>query len=310
MILGPSKTHDVETGTSSSSSRPVQIVCDQKPPATAGRGRRAAATTRKKKGEKDAPEGDGSVARRPKTRRKKKNVVPEDDPRGSGSESRQPLPGQPRRRRMPAQQQHPPEFNLQQIAVQPAEPHPRREPQTAYPQRGRSGVEPQTAHPQRGRSQKPPRVPPAPPTQTPAPPPAPVEEAPGSQEVRTQERPMFARPLIKAAALAKQLSAASLNSGGTSPSVSPPAPPVPVSTTTTKKVAPVVKTQARGGAKRKADPATKATAEAKRAKTGKKDSASKNDSRTKKKSPSPDPLQPSLDGWVTKTPRKKLAFNE
>ena len=110
MILGPSKTHDVETGTSSSSSRPVQIVCDQKPPATAGRGRRAAATTRKKKGEKDAPEGDGSVARRPKTRRKKKNVVPEDDPRGSGSESRQPLPGQPRRRRMPAQQQHPPEY--------------------------------------------------------------------------------------------------------------------------------------------------------------------------------------------------------
>jgi hypothetical protein len=97
-------------------------------------------------------------------------------------------------------------FDIHQVAMQPAEPQQRViEPPTKK--------EPSTAHPQRGRSQRPPRArapptntlpaSPVEPTESPAPAPTP-EDAPGSQEV------MFARPLVKAAALAKQLSAASV----------------------------------------------------------------------------------------------------
>ena len=105
-ILGPNKTRDIETGTSSSSSRPV-LIGDEKPFATAGRGRRAAVTSKKKKSDNDKE--DGSVIRKAKTTRRK---------RASGSESRQkgPLPGQPRRRRMPPQQQPPPEYFLFQFS--------------------------------------------------------------------------------------------------------------------------------------------------------------------------------------------------
>jgi hypothetical protein len=115
-ILGPNKTRDIETGTSSSSSRPV-LIGDEKPFATAGRGRRAAVTSKKKKSDNDKE--DGSVIRKAKTtRRKKKNDENITDPRASGSESRQkgPLPGQPRRRRMPPQQQPPPEYFLFQFS--------------------------------------------------------------------------------------------------------------------------------------------------------------------------------------------------